>query len=321
MSIEMGVVCDLSIASVSVLSVLSMSSLFLSLSSSLSVLSGVFSIRKGKSLNYLVGGVLLGFTLKHPPAFPIYRDMRHVKRYQELFENQIELTKEQIEWLDVCTREKWTLNPQTGLVDVDGGFYCPGQNLTDFKGVRFGVVTWDFNCSSNHLTTLEGAPQEVGGSFNCYSNKLTSLEGAPQEVGGGFNCYFNKLTSLEGAPQEVGGGFDCSHNSLTSLEGAPQSVGGDLDCSHNSLTSLEGAPQSVGEDLDSFNYNTVSGSVLEALYKKMQSGMSWPDAVASHWRYIKSEEDRILLAPSNPTLSPEDAKGYQALARLRKRII
>ena len=58
MSIEMGVVLDLSIASASVLSVLSMSSLFLSLSSSLSMLSGVFSIRKGKSLHYLVGGVL-----------------------------------------------------------------------------------------------------------------------------------------------------------------------------------------------------------------------------------------------------------------------
>jgi hypothetical protein len=57
MSIWMGVVCDLSIASVSVLSVLSMSSLFLSLSSSLSMLSGVFSIRSGKSLHYLVGGV------------------------------------------------------------------------------------------------------------------------------------------------------------------------------------------------------------------------------------------------------------------------
>ena len=58
MSIEMGVMLDLSIASVSVLGVLSMSSLFLSLSSSLSMLSGLFSIGKGKSLNYLVGGVL-----------------------------------------------------------------------------------------------------------------------------------------------------------------------------------------------------------------------------------------------------------------------
>jgi len=53
----------------------------------------------------------------------------------------------------------------------------------------------------------------------------------------------------------------------------------------------------------------------------MKSGMSWPDAVASHWRHIRSEEDRIWLAPSNPILSPEDVKGYQALARLRRRVI
>jgi hypothetical protein len=61
--------------------------------------------------------------------------------------------------------------------------------------------------------------------------------------------------------------------------------------------------------------------VLKALYKKMQAGMSWPDAVVSHWRYIRSDEDKILLAPSNPMLSPEDVRGYQALARLKKRII
>ena len=97
----------------------------------------------------------------------------------------------------------------------------------------------------------------------------------------------------------MGGYFDCSNNQLTSLKGAPQSVGGYFDCSDN----------------------PVSESVLKALYKKMQSGMSWSDAVASHWRYIRSDEDKVMLAPSNPNLSPEDVKGYQALARLRKRIL
>ena len=162
--------------------------------------------------------------------------MRHVKRYQELFESQTELSREQTEWLDKCTRGKWTLNPQTGLVDVNGGFYCDYQNLTDFKGVRFGVVTRDFNCSGNKLTSLEGAPLDLRGDFYC-------------------------------------------------------------------------------------SKNPVSESVLKSLYKKMQSGMSWSDAVASHWRYIRSEEDKILLAPYNHTLSSDEIKGYQALAKLRKRII
>jgi hypothetical protein len=183
--------------------------------------------------------------------------MKHVKRYKELFESQTELTPEQIEWLDECTRGKWTLNPQTGLVDVNGGFYCDYQNLTDFKGVRFGVVTRDFDCTGNKLTSLEGAPQEVGMNFYCFGNELTSLEGAPQKVGGGFYCFSNP----------------------------------------------------------------VSESVLQALYKKMQSGMSWPDAVAEEWDSIESGEDKILLAPSNPGPSSEELKGYKALAKLRKRIL
>jgi hypothetical protein len=203
--------------------------------------------------------------------------MRHIKLYDQLFESQTELTPEQIEWLDEYAIGKWTLNPQTGLVDVKGGFNCYDQGLTDFKGVRFGVA----------------------GHFYCSYNKLTSLDGAPQEVGGVFNCSDNLLTSLKGAPRKVGVSFDCSDNQLTSLEGAPQEVGGNFFCFDN----------------------PVPESILKALYKKMRSGMSWPDAVASYWRHVRSEEDRILLAPSNPNLTPEDVKGYEALARLRKRIL
>ena len=225
--------------------------------------------------------------------------MRHVKRYQELFESQIELSQEQIEWLNECTDGTWTLNPQTGLVDVSGNFNCSGRNLVDFKGVRFGAVTGDFNCSLNQLTSLEGAPQEVGGNFNCGHNYLTSLVGAPQEVGGSFNCSLNQLTSLEGAPQEVKGDFICSGNKLTSLEGAPQKIEGDFSC----------------------YANTVSESVLKSLYRKMQSGMSWDEAVEMQWDYIDNENDQILLAPSNPKFSPDEKKGYEVLAKLRKRVI
>ena len=106
----------------------------------------------------------------------------------------------------------------------------------------------NFNCRDNQLTSLAGAPQEVGGDFNCSWNKLTSLAGTPQDVGGDFYCRDNKLTSLAGAPQEVGGKFSCQYNELTSLEGAPQEVGGKFDCRDNQLTSLVGAPQEVGED-------------------------------------------------------------------------
>jgi len=225
--------------------------------------------------------------------------MRHVKRYQELFEAQNELSQEQIKWLDKCTAGSWTLNPQTGLVDVDGHFYCNNQNLTDFKGVRFGVVIMDFICSDNKLTSLEGAPQEVGGDFSCSDNKLTSLKGAPQSVGLQFGCSQNELTSLKDAPQEVGGSFFCGNNELTSLEGAPKKMGGNFYCPGN----------------------PVSESVLKSLYKKMKSGMSWPDAIASQWKNIKSVENKILLATSNSVFRNKEIKVYQALARLKIRSI
>ena len=246
--------------------------------------------------------------------------MRHIKPYSQLLESQTELTPEQIEWLDKCTRGRWTLNPQTGLVDVNGIFHCYNRRLTDFKGVRFGEVTGSFDCSFSRLTSLDGAPQKVGGDFICHKNNLTSLEGAPHRVGRSFSCTHNKLTSLEGAPRKVGVSFDCSDNQLISLEGAPQEVLGNFFCNNNDLISLEGAPQVVGRDFVCHS-NPVRESVLKALYQRMESGMSWPDAVASQWRYIRSDEDKILLAPSNPTLSPEQIRGYEALARLKRRVI
>ena len=173
-------------------------------------------------------------------------------------------------------KSMFTLNPQTNRYDYDGdldssilknfvsddkdgftinfgkitgNFYCFELGITSLRGAPQEVGE-DFNCSDNYLTSLEGAPKKVGGSFRCFNNQLPSLEGAPQEVGEDFWCYSNQLTSLEGAPQIVGGKFDCSGNQLPSLEGAPQEVGGDFWCSNNQLTSLKGAPKIVGGSFD-----------------------------------------------------------------------
>ena len=106
----------------------------------------------------------------------------------------MELNKEQIEFLNKIAKGRWTLNEKTGLVDIEGSFNCCSENLTDFKGVKFGVVTGYFRCSGNSLTSLVGAPQVVKGDFHCESNNLTSLEGAPQEVGGYFSCCDNPIS-------------------------------------------------------------------------------------------------------------------------------
>ena len=136
-------------------------------------------------------------------------------------------------------------------INIKGDFICDHcDSLTSLEGAP-KEVGGDFNCFSCHsLTSLEGVPDEIGGDFSCeWCNSLTSLEGAPKEIGGDFICCgCNSLTSLEGAPKKVGGGFDCvSCKSLTSLEGAPEEIGGYFNCSMcNSLKSLKGAPKEVG---------------------------------------------------------------------------
>ena len=125
----------------------------------------------------------------------------------------------------------YTVNP-VGVTLVTDDVIVKGRGLTELP--FRDIVPWEvggcFDCASNQLTSLAGAPQSVGWSFDCTSNQLTSLAGAPQSVGGDFWCYKNQLTSLAGAPQSVGGNFSCFNNQLTSLAGAPQTVGRAFTC-------------------------------------------------------------------------------------------
>ncbi|MBR1826012.1 MAG: hypothetical protein IJ770_05445 [Alphaproteobacteria bacterium] len=137
------------------------------------------------------------------------------------------------------------------LYDMPKGFIIKGdlelinKGLTELPDLSEVIVEGSFDCSKNKLTTLKGAPKEVGGDFKCFKNQLTTLEGAPNEVGGDFKCFKNQLTTLEGAPNEVGGHFTCSRNKLITLKGAPREVGGYFGCSENELTTLKGAPKEV----------------------------------------------------------------------------
>ena len=247
--------------------------------------------------------------------------MRHIKRYNQLFESTQELTQEQRDWLDKCTKGgTWKVNPQTGLVDVNGEFYCSNEGLTDFKGVRFGEVTGNFYCSRNALSSLDGAPRTVGGNFSCFRNNITSLEGGPLVVRQVYQCDHNSLTTLKGAPESVGGSFCCYNNSLTSLEGTPKTIGRDFDFSRNYVTSLEGAPQKVGGAVFCYG-NPIGYKAMAGVISAMSNhGISLEEAVARRWRYIPAE-DKALLAKYNPKLTPEEVKGYEALGRLKKRVI
>ena len=228
--------------------------------------------------------------------------MKHLQTYK-IFESTKSLTKPQREFLDKYTKGTWSLNPETGEVDVDGDFDCSVSRLKSFSGIKFGKVSGSFKCTRNLITSLEGCPHTVGEEFECSVNKITSLEGGPKFVGGFFSCQnTDSLVSLAGAPEfvgtsftcvlnsvksleglsenmSVGTNFDCSYNKLTSLVGAPKIISGDFRCAGNDLKSLEGAPRTVGGEFSSdglkipegkWSMNTLVGIFLDGTPRQKQ---------------------------------------------------
>jgi hypothetical protein len=68
-----------------------------------------------------------------------------------------------------------------------------------FKCGRSILVGGDMDISNRSLTSLPDLSRvEIEGSFYCNGNQLTSLKGAPKQVGKHFNCMSNLLISLDG---------------------------------------------------------------------------------------------------------------------------
>jgi hypothetical protein len=166
--------------------------------------------------------------------------MKHLRYFKE--------SKEDIH--SICEKyniRNYTIN-EDGSIDVDGNVPLNKRGLIELP-IKFrnilsqGNQTGNFLCHDNKLTSLSGAPREVGGAFYCCENHLTSLEGSPNKVGGDFLCYFNKLTSLEGSPHSVGGDFYCYRNQLTSLEGISKYISGYINCRNNQLRDVKGVKE------------------------------------------------------------------------------
>jgi len=177
--------------------------------------------------------------------------MKYLNSYKKIYENKQDIDS-------ICERygiTNYTINSD-GSVDIDGDVHLYSKNLSKLP-LNFNIVSGNFNCSHNQLTSLEHCPSEIGGDFSCHNNKLTSLEHCPSEVGGGFYCSYNELTSLEYCSQQIGGNFYCTGNELTSLEHCPQQVGGDFYCGTNQITSLEYCPSEIGGDF-SCSYNLIT---------------------------------------------------------------
>jgi hypothetical protein len=156
-----------------------------------------------------------------------------------------ELTEEDV--LNGNVEGTWKKN-EDGTYDVEGSVQLSNKNFQKLP-LRFNIVTKDFLCDQNQLTSLEGVPKEVGENFWCSENRLTSLEGGPIKVGGYYACHTNRLKTLDGIAKEIGMGLNCSVNDLTSLKGCPKKIRVLL-CQYNKLTSLENGPEKIDINLN-----------------------------------------------------------------------
>jgi len=184
--------------------------------------------------------------------------MERVKKYSTFLkeselENQasVDLTKDQIDFLETFCKQHWAYDASTGKVNVKGNFNASLAYISDLEGIEFGKVDGDFIISGNLIKSLQGCPETVGGNFNCSSNKnLKSLEFGPKYVGADYLCYECSLESLEGSPEEIKGTFNFSNNWVENLSGSPRKVKENFVGKLNFLESVEDSPDFVGGDFN-----------------------------------------------------------------------
>lgn len=91
--------------------------------------------------------------------------------------------------------QKYTINADLS-VDVNDDVYLYGKNLTEIP-VKFNIISGNFNCGHNRLTSLINCPKIINRNFNCSNNFLKSLKGFPTIVNRDCNLFSNHLYSLE----------------------------------------------------------------------------------------------------------------------------
>jgi hypothetical protein len=121
-------------------------------------------------------------------------------------------------WLKKYGIKNYKINEDL-TINIKGNLYLddilPG-NFPDY--IQFKYVSENVAISNNHLTTLKGCPQVIGGWFSCHMNELTSLEYGPKKIqtkinfSNNYECNDNKLTSLKGLPKVIKGRLFCYNN-------------------------------------------------------------------------------------------------------------
>jgi len=125
--------------------------------------------------------------------------------------------------LDLSENELTSLKglPANILCDI---YVNQNPSLTSLEGLP--KYLHSLSANRTKIKNLKGAPDNLAGYLSAFNCQLTSLEGAPREVGIEFggDCDFsdNPLTSLKGAPLIVQGSFFFTNTKVTSLQGIGQ---------------------------------------------------------------------------------------------------
>lgn len=103
------------------------------------------------------------------------------------------LTEKQIAFLNTfISGGRWSFDPNTGLVDVNGGVNGMFNNLKyDELPVSFGVVDGHFDVSNLGLTSAKGFPYSIYGDCYIYGNYFKELKWEPEHIKGEISINFN----------------------------------------------------------------------------------------------------------------------------------
>lgn len=114
------------------------------------------------------------------------------------------ITQEEKDRIDALCKQydivDYIINPD-GTVDVVGCVDLENRGLTSIP-LKFNKVGTRFSIHGNRITSLLGAPREVGTYIDCESNQLTSLEHCPTKVSYLY-CGSNNISSLCYCPTEI----------------------------------------------------------------------------------------------------------------------
>lgn len=99
-------------------------------------------------------------------------------------------------WLDNYQVSNYTIIGDS--IDIDGNLNLKGLGLGGLpEYIQFNRVSGYVNIENNRFTTLKGFPIESGWDYNCSSNLITSLNGITLRVKGSFYFHNNRIIDLD----------------------------------------------------------------------------------------------------------------------------